>query len=423
MSNGLGVESTAILLRWLEEPSSRDFSLEDLTVITAMTGKEWPDTQKDFEEHLLPRFRHHGLRFVQVARAGHLEQDGIVVLDDTRNPDRLYIEGAYTLTRELMTAGTVPQFGAEHRCSLKFKAFVIETWLRRNLVQSIRHSFGYNAEESDRIAKSDAAIARVTFGFNREEGERVEKSRRYDGPIRIGHYPLLVWGWNRQKCIDYIQAVTGVTWKKSACVFCPFARLTPDLLERQRAYPDEIAESMLLERLSLAMNPRGQLYSRAPLYQIVSESDNPRAIQLFSQQLRSLPWAVYRVRRIYHAKPVYVGEGKNKRIVAHDHTKKGTVQRCVERLAEFPDSCAAEEHLAAIASVRNAETHREHELAYVSIKKRGQRYPGIEDYFVAAPAIVETKAKYGVEKFEHDWAAVGDLYCGHDDFPLFANLP
>src|SRR5579863_585786 len=209
MSNGLGVESAAILLKWFEEPSSLDFALEDLIVITAMTGKEWPDTQTDFERHILPRFRQHGVRFVQVARAGHLEQDGIVVLDDSRNPQRLYIEGAYTLTQELMTAGTVPQFGAEHRCSLKFKAFVIETWLRQNLGQRIRHSFGYNADEQDRIAKSNAAIARVTFGFNRDETERIERGRSYDGSIRIGHYPLSQWGWSREKCLEYIWEATG----------------------------------------------------------------------------------------------------------------------------------------------------------------------------------------------------------------------
>lgn len=38
MSNGLGVESTAILLRWLLEPETRDFAIEDLTVVTAMVG-------------------------------------------------------------------------------------------------------------------------------------------------------------------------------------------------------------------------------------------------------------------------------------------------------------------------------------------------------------------------------------------------
>lgn len=101
LSNGLGVESVAILLRWLLEPESRDFALEDLTIVTAMVGAEWPDTGDDFEKHILPLLREHRVRFVQVARAGHLEKDGIVILDDSRTTERLHIAGAYTLTEEI----------------------------------------------------------------------------------------------------------------------------------------------------------------------------------------------------------------------------------------------------------------------------------------------------------------------------------
>lgn len=106
LSNGLGVESTCILLRWLEEPAVRDFDLEDLIVITAMTGTEWPDTRRDFEAHVLPRLRQHGVRFVQVARSGHFEGDGITILDDSRCPDKLHADGAYKLMDELLQAGT-----------------------------------------------------------------------------------------------------------------------------------------------------------------------------------------------------------------------------------------------------------------------------------------------------------------------------
>jgi hypothetical protein len=115
MSNGLGVESVAILLRWLLEPETRDFPLDQLVVITAMVGAEWPDTANDFEQHILPLFRRLQVRFVQVARKGHLEEDGIVVLGDNRTPEKLYADGAYTLTEELESAGTVPQYGSEHR--------------------------------------------------------------------------------------------------------------------------------------------------------------------------------------------------------------------------------------------------------------------------------------------------------------------
>ncbi len=35
LSYGMGADSTAILLRWIEEPGCRDFDLSDLVVVTA----------------------------------------------------------------------------------------------------------------------------------------------------------------------------------------------------------------------------------------------------------------------------------------------------------------------------------------------------------------------------------------------------
>ena len=69
LSFGMGVESSALLLSWLERPESRDFDLErDLVVITAQTGGEHPDTKWLCEQYLLPRMRAHCVRYVQVAR-------------------------------------------------------------------------------------------------------------------------------------------------------------------------------------------------------------------------------------------------------------------------------------------------------------------------------------------------------------------
>ncbi len=87
-SYGMGVESTAFLLRLLEEPSCRDFDIGELIVISAQTGDEWEDTGRDVERHILPRLREHNVRYVQVSRGGHFERDGISVLDDSRQPQR-----------------------------------------------------------------------------------------------------------------------------------------------------------------------------------------------------------------------------------------------------------------------------------------------------------------------------------------------
>ena len=127
-SNGMGVESTAILLRWLHDPSSRDFELSELTVLTAMVGDEFQETGDLMEQHVLPLLREHGVRYVQVARGGRSDRDGVVVLDDSRAPSMVHLSGGgWSLMDELTLAGTVPQFrSGARKCSLKFKGWPTE---------------------------------------------------------------------------------------------------------------------------------------------------------------------------------------------------------------------------------------------------------------------------------------------------------
>jgi hypothetical protein len=420
MSNGLGVESAAILLRWINEPDSRDFALKDLIVITAMTGREWPDTIQKFEQHMLPLFRKHGIRFVQVARAGHLEEEGIIVLNDSRAPSKVFAEGAYTLTQELLSAGTVPQFGGEHRCSLKFKAFAIETWLKQNVERSVRHTFGYNCQEMSRVLDSEKAIgARVTFGFNSGELGRVAGAQEYDRPTRIGHYPLPEWGWDRAQCVLYIKLMLGVDWDKSACPYCPFAQVTAAFLERQKRFPEETALAMFLERISLAMNPRGQLFKKQPLYVVVEKSGNVAAFQAFDRLMEQHRWALYRVRRIYQAKPIYDGIGKKRKLIGHDPSKKGTARRCVQKIQEFATCQDAQQPITELAQQRGVALRESHGLHFLVIGECGTSYPTSEEFFVCAPAVVDTKARYGIEHFDSKWQGLANMYCGTDDLALW----
>src|SRR5258708_33962589 len=106
-SYGMGVESTALLLRLLEEPSCRDFDIGELTVISAQTGDEWEDTGRDVERYILPRLRQHNVRYVQVVRGGHFERDVIFVLADSRQLQRGIVACHYHLSDELTASGTV----------------------------------------------------------------------------------------------------------------------------------------------------------------------------------------------------------------------------------------------------------------------------------------------------------------------------
>ena len=115
LSYGMGVDSTALLLRWLRDKRSRDFPLEDLICLSAQTGDEFADTQRLVETHILPLMRQYRIRYVQIARVGPLQGDGVTVLDDSREPTRLYINGAFKLSQELLGNGTVPQVATGQR--------------------------------------------------------------------------------------------------------------------------------------------------------------------------------------------------------------------------------------------------------------------------------------------------------------------
>jgi hypothetical protein len=125
LSYGMGIDSSALLLRWLEEPECRNFPLEQLTLLTAQTGDEFSDTKRLVETHILHRLREFRVRYVQIGRAGPLQSDGITVLDDSREPTTVFLEGDYKLSQELQANGTVPQVATgQRRCTHHFKGYV-----------------------------------------------------------------------------------------------------------------------------------------------------------------------------------------------------------------------------------------------------------------------------------------------------------
>ena len=398
LSWGMGVESTAILVRWLLEPGTRPCALDELLVLTAQTGDEYADTGSLCERYILPLLRRERIRFVEVARRGHLEKDGIVVLADSRSPDLMHMDGAYKLSDELRAAGTVPQFGGEHRCSLKFKAFVIETWLRENFQHSARHAFGYSLEEPKRVAKSEQAIAnRVAFGFSTEELGRADRAASYDRPNRTGFYPLIEWGWTRQMCLDYLSSRLGVVWEKSACVYCPFNQLGPDALRRHKQHAAQVADALELELVSLTLNPRGMLYKKQSLYEYADQSGNTEAIAAFEVKLSWQSWRVYRVRRIYGAK-----KNSDGKIVPE---RKGLALRAVEHISGEVAKTEAMEVLRTKAEELGAHLEFKRGIGYLYQRRAAATYPTREEYFVAGPAVVGEKARYGMEWFEEQWEA------------------
>ena len=411
-SNGMGVESQAILERWFAEPETRPFrDWEQLIVVTSQVGEEHKnDTIPLMEGRTLPMLREKGVRFVEVARKGHLEEDGIVILQDTREPVKLNPDGVYKLSDELLASGTVPQFGGTHRCAQKFKAFVIETWLawefRGIQVKPVFHVFGYNYDEKSRILNSDFHIARhndeklvaikgntrlplEVFGFNFEEIGRIERSKIYDGPTRQGLYPLQDWQWGRQKCLDYIREKSGLEWKKSHCSYCPFcaeaSKGQDEAVKRWLAAPEQTAHGLIVEYNSMCFNPRGHLYRDRAMIDVLRRLNVTPVLEEFENRLNTLEWGHYRVRRIY--------------------SKKGKAIRCVERLmVGSREKCQDTLKMDFCCDGGRMDVLRG--ITYVMrVERKPDVYPACEEFNVVAPAFMSTKLRGPIEKFNERWEA------------------
>ena len=386
----MGKESNTIITRWLTDPTSRDFPLTDLTVITAQTGDEHQDTKTYCEKHILPLLRANKVRLVQVARAGRLEEDGIEILDDSSNPETLRTEGAYKLSDELLFAGTVPQFAGVHKCALKFKAWVLDEWLSQESSGAFRHAFGFNSDETKRVKKSEYSESkRIAFGFNQDEQKRIDRANIYSSLERTSFYPLVDWGWNRQACTDYLTRMFNDTPRRSCCIQCPFVNLTPTSINRLRNDPHHVARALLIEYTSLCLNHRSSLYKDRSLMSVLRADKNTAAIQAFSDLLSQSPMATYRVRRIM--------------------TSKGHGHRCTERVDDTDlDKIISEQGLKVVLS---------HEGDYniktgFAIEREPDKFPTREEFYVTAPITIASRARYGIPWFETKWtqAAQSQLF-------------
>jgi hypothetical protein len=121
-SYGMGAESTAGILRMLTDPAARPDTiapdLSNLVIVIAQTGDEWSTTGRLVQHYILPLFRKYNVRLVELARRGQTKKDGVAVLQDTRQPYRLHLDGVYKLSRENRVTGTMPQLGGVRKCSV-----------------------------------------------------------------------------------------------------------------------------------------------------------------------------------------------------------------------------------------------------------------------------------------------------------------
>lgn len=188
-NDGMGVESFATVLRWSREPESRyymigerkyHFDWDQVTAITSQTGGEDRLTKYLNEEFKLPIYRDLNVRYVQIARAGPHEKDGIVILSDSRQEEHIYIEGAYKLSDELLVSGVVPAYGGgTHICSQKSKRFVAETFINFDLHE---HKVCWRDPEEPDLCSACARKLREELSPKPAKKSRPKKSKldRFD---------------------------------------------------------------------------------------------------------------------------------------------------------------------------------------------------------------------------------------------------
>lgn len=284
---GMGVDSTTFLTRWCLEPETRPAGLEDLsnlTVVTAMTGVEYAETYQLVRDYMLPLFREHGIRFVQIAKADFSETAGIVVLDDSTSPERVVERGPVTLADELERAGTIQIAAGKNRpCTLKWKGFVLDTWF---------------------AAEMQGAPYRRAIGFATGEESRVEKDQHYGSTDCQSEYPLIAWGWDRARCIAYLREVFGVRWVKSCCTVCPYQKLRDNatdlgVMSRYALEPEAAAQAVAIEERALRLNPRLPIFRPLPLRTRLERTGNQAALDAVAAAPAPALYTLMRVRRAY----------------------------------------------------------------------------------------------------------------------------
>jgi hypothetical protein len=198
---GGGVNSTAMLVGLVKLAQRPDL------ILFSDPGSEWPETYQFV--HLLDEW---------------LTERGFPEITWVKDENR-------TLEQECLAAHTLPSIVVGYRsCSDKYK---------------IRPQSRYVAAWEPALAAWEKG-EKVTklVGFDAGEPWRAEKreDRRYE--LR---FPLIEWGWGRERCIQEIVDAGLPVPHKSSCTFCPEMRES-EILELKKKHPEQLERALAMER-------------------------------------------------------------------------------------------------------------------------------------------------------------------------------
>jgi len=120
-------------------------------------------------------------------------------------------------------------------CALRWKKEPQEKWLRH-----------WPAFKAAKLAGFDKVIRAI--GYDAGEARR---AKYFEDDMTVYTFPLMEWGWDRERCEAeaVLEGFHDVT--KSACFFCPSSTKT-EVIELAQRHPDLFQRAVDMERAALA---------------------------------------------------------------------------------------------------------------------------------------------------------------------------
>ena len=146
-----------------------------------------------------------------------------------RNKNRL------TLETECLRSKTLPSIAYGYkRCSLKHKISVMDKFCNNNVL-------------CKNIWKSGGKVDKFV-GYDAGERRRIEHAAPIDAANKkyVNRYPLMEWGWTREKCVQVIESEGLPKPGKSSCFFCSSMKKS-EIQGLYQNYPELFGRAVKLE--------------------------------------------------------------------------------------------------------------------------------------------------------------------------------
>ena len=234
---GLGVDSTAMLIEFARRNIRPDL------ILFADTGGEKPETYK-YMDVVRPFLRRVGFPDVVTVRY---------------QPKRAVY---HTLEGQCLHTGTLPSltYGGKS-CSLKYKRqpqdkFILERYPPAELIsrgKRVVRAIGFDATEQRRtyahVVKAiglDASEGHRATWARSAPSQRLTRQAWLDQNYFAYWYPLMEWGFDRERCKQIIANAGLPVPIKSACYFCPASKKAEILWLREH-HPELLNRALAIE--------------------------------------------------------------------------------------------------------------------------------------------------------------------------------